>query len=191
MIEINERLELEVPAGDAWVVLSDPHEVVSCIPGAELISENEDGSYDGKLLVQFGPMRVGFKARVVLTLDDETHSGTIEARGKDNHGATKMRTEAQFAVEPNGGEACVVGLTAQVHITGRLASQIESGAGVVVRRMTGEFTTRFMAKFSEPVMEAPISVPSGAELAAGAAQPTLPAKRSLWARIKAFFRRNK
>lgn len=151
MIKINERLDLPVPPQDVWEVLSDPRAVVSCIRGAEIVSENQDGTYDGKLVVQFGPMRVGFGARVALELVETQMQGRITARGKDQHGATRMSTEAHFEVLPGpNGQGSVVGLVGEVKLSGRLASQIEAGAGVVVKRMSGEFTESLTARFAPP-----------------------------------------
>jgi hypothetical protein len=40
----------------------------------------------------------------------------------------------------------VIPIDAQVEISGRLASLVESGATLVAKRMTGEFTERLAAK---------------------------------------------
>jgi len=40
----------------------------------------------------------------------------------------------------------VIPIDAEVEISGRLASLVETGASLVVKRMTGEFTERLAAK---------------------------------------------
>jgi carbon monoxide dehydrogenase subunit G len=172
MIEIKERLELQAPPDKVWAILADPRAVVGCISGAELISENDDGSYDGKLTVHFGPMRVGFKARVTVDYDHEAMQGKIAAKGKDNHGATRMSTDADFGVEPDGDD-CVVTLLAGVNLTGRLASQIESGAGMVVRRMTAEFTKKLTERVATETAPPELEAPGGDE----SIPPSSPAPR--------------
>jgi carbon monoxide dehydrogenase subunit G len=175
MIEIKERIELEADRDAVWAILSDPHQVVDCIPGAELVSENEDGSYDGKLTVHFGPMRVGFRARVGVEFEHEQHHGKLTARGKDNHGATRMRTEAEFEVSQHG-ELTLVELVGEVQLSGRLASTIENGAAAVVRKLSSDFTTRLTAKVS-PEPE-PVEV----------ADTAIPGVRGLVARVRAWLR---
>jgi uncharacterized protein len=146
MIKIDESISLPVPKAQVWKVLSDPHAVVSCINGAEIVKENEDGSYDGRLVVQFGPLRVGFGAHVTLELDEAESQGRIAARGKDQHGATRMSTHALFTVLPDpGDQSTTVTLVGEVELAGKLASQMEAGANTVVRRMTTEFTANFVA----------------------------------------------
>jgi carbon monoxide dehydrogenase subunit G len=161
-----------------WEVLSDPRAVVSCIRGAEIVSQNEDGTYDGKLVVQFGPMRVGFGARVALELVETQMQGRIMARGKDQHGATRMSTEAHFEVLPGpNGQGSVVGLVGEVKLSGRLASQIEAGAGVVVKRMSGEFTESLTARFAppgEPEAPGPAGPAAAVEAPAGLERTTGP-----------------
>jgi hypothetical protein len=42
----------------------------------------------------------------------------------------------------------VIPIDAQVEISGRLASLVESGAALVTKRMTGEFTERLAARLA-------------------------------------------
>jgi uncharacterized protein len=171
VITIDEKITVPVPTDEVWKVLSDPHAVVSCIKGAELLRENSDGTYDGRLVVSFGPLRVGFGARVTLELDEPEMSGRITARGKDQHGATRMGTEATFTVLPaTDGASSTVGLVGAVTLTGTLASQMEAGASTVVRRMTTEFTDNLIARCAPPTPE---EGPATSEIPASAERPSL------------------
>ncbi len=150
MIEIHERFD--VPAGPerVWEVLSDPHAVVGCVPGASIVGQDEDGALDTSVVVKFGPTRVTFRARAALELDPAARQGRVTAQGKDTIGGTRMRSTATFAVTPRpeaGGSS--VQIDGTVEVSGRLASLIEGGAGVVVRRMSGEFAARLAARCSE------------------------------------------
>src|SRR5687767_7287282 len=99
MIEINERIEVPSAAPRVvWDLLSDPKDVVGCVPGATLGEEHEDGSFDGSMTVKFGPARVTFKARIELDLDESTMTGKVTARGKDNQGGTRFRATMGFEV---------------------------------------------------------------------------------------------
>ena len=149
MIEVNERIEVPSSPQVVWGLLSDPRAVVDCVPGAVLGEQQEDGSYDAILVVKFGPAKVTFKAKVALEFDSEAMSGRVSSRGKDNQGGTRVKTAMTFKVV--AGEApgsSVIPIDAQVEITGRLASVVESGASLVVKRMTGEFTERLTARLA-------------------------------------------
>ncbi len=149
MIEVNERIEVPSPPRVVWELLSDPRAVVDCVPGAALGDQQEDGSYDATLVVKFGPAKVTFRAKVALELDVAARVGHVSSRGKDNQGGTRVKTTMTFkVVEGETPGSSVIPIDAQVEITGRLASLVESGASLVVKRMTGEFTDRLSARLA-------------------------------------------
>lgn len=145
MIEVNEKIEVPSPPQEVWKVLSDPHAVVECVQGASLGEQHEDGSYDAGLKVAFGPARVTFRARFSLELDPATMSGKVSSRGKDNQGGTRIKADMGFRVEPNGPGSTVL-IEAKTEVGGRLASIVESGASLVVGRMTADFAKRLEAR---------------------------------------------
>ena len=73
--------------------------------------------------------------------------GHVSSRGRDDQGGARVKTAMTFKVvagQAPGSSA--VPIDAQVEISGRLASVVESGAALVVKRMTGEFTERLAAR---------------------------------------------
>jgi carbon monoxide dehydrogenase subunit G len=147
MIEIRERFDVPADPARVWQVLSDPHAVVGCVPGASIVGQDEDGTLDTAVVVKFGPTRVTFKVRATLTLDEAAHQGNIAAQGRDSIGGTRMRSTAQFGVTPGpGGHGSSVAVDGNVEVSGRLASLIEGGASLVVKRMSGEFAERLAAR---------------------------------------------
>ena len=147
MIEISECLEVPAAPRVVWDVLSDPRAVVDCVPGAKLGDRLEDGSYDTTMTVKFGPAKVTFRAKVALELDGAAMIGQVSSRGRDDQGGTRVKTTMIFKVvagQAPGSSA--VPIDAQVEISGRLASLVESGAALVVKRMTDEFTERLAGR---------------------------------------------
>ena len=143
MIEVNERIEVPSAPRIVWGLLSDPHAVVECVSGASLGDQHEDGSFDATLIVKFGPTKVTFQARVALELDPVAMTGSVIAKGKDSIGGTRVQARMKFSVvEQTDPPGSAVPITSEVEISGRLASLIETGASLVVKRMVGEFTGR-------------------------------------------------
>lgn len=143
MIEVNERIEVPSAPRAVWGVLSDPQAVVECVSGATLGERQEDGSYDATLVVKFGPTKVKFEARFTLELDPATMSGIVTSKGKDSIGGTRVQAKMNFSVvEQADPPRSVIPITSAVEISGRLASLIETGARLVVKRMVGDFSTR-------------------------------------------------
>ena len=147
MTEVKERIEVPAAPQAVWEVLSDPRAVAECVPGATLGDRQEDGSYEATLTVKFGPAKVAFRARFTLELDPAALSGQVTSKAKDNQGGTRVKADMAFKIE--AGEApgtSVVSIDAQVEISGKLASLVESGANLVVKHMTKEFSERLAAK---------------------------------------------
>jgi uncharacterized protein len=150
MIEIRERFDVPADPDRVWAVLSDPHAVVGCVPGASIVGQDDDGSLDASVGVKFGPTRVSFRVKAVLDLDQAAHQGKITAQGKDGIGGTRMKSTATFGVTPGPGETgSSVTIDGGVDVSGRLASLIESGASIVVKRMSSEFAERLAARCSQ------------------------------------------
>ena len=152
MIEIHERFEVPADPDRVWQVLSDPEAVVGCVPGASIVGQHDDGSLDTSLQVKFGPTRVTFRSKAMLELDESARRGRIRAQGKDSVGGTRMRATAAFGVEPapaaSGSRVTVDG---NVEVSGRLASLIEGGASLVVKRMSADFAQRLAARCAAAV----------------------------------------
>ncbi len=139
MIEIHERFAVPSEPRRVWGVISDPREVVGCVPGASLGEEQEDGSFDASVAVRFGPVKVTFRCQVTLDLDDAAMLGRVSARGKDNQGGTRLSAKATFEVRGQGERGSTVAINGEVELSGKLAGLIEGGASVVVNRMSREF----------------------------------------------------
>jgi carbon monoxide dehydrogenase subunit G len=149
MIEVNERIEVPAAPRIVWDVLSDPYAVVDCVPGAALGDKQEDGSYDATLTVKFGPAKVSFRARFTLELDPAGMTGQVTSKARDSQGGTRLKTTMAFkVVEGQAPGSSAVPIDAQVEISGKLASLVESGANLVVKHMTKEFSERLTAKIA-------------------------------------------
>ncbi len=146
MIEVNERIEVASTPRTVWDLLSDPRAVIDCVPGATLGEQHEDGSFGATLTVKFGPAKVTFKAKVALEMDPAAMTGRVDARGRDNQGGTRVHAKMTFGVEQSQPQGAAIPIAAQVEISGRLATLVESGANFVVKRMTSEFTERVAAR---------------------------------------------
>ncbi len=146
MIEVNERIEVASTPRTVWAILSDPNAVVECVEGAVLGDKQDDGSFNAKMTVKFGPAKIAFNANVMLALDEANQSGSVTARGKDSISGTKFSTHMQFKVEgsdtPPDNAMSVIPIKAECEITGRLSSLIESGANLVIKRMTASFAQK-------------------------------------------------
>ena len=84
-------------------------------------------------------MSVAFEAVATLELEQQQLRGRLAARGKDKLGGARFSANATFEVTGDGDTRSIVSTHGEVDITGRLASLIEGGATMVVKRMSADF----------------------------------------------------
>jgi carbon monoxide dehydrogenase subunit G len=148
-MHVAERFIVPADSQTVWGVLSDPRTIVTCVPGASLGEQHEDGSFDANVAVKFGPVRVTLQARVTLEVDDASRVGHATARGKDNQGGTRFSSSMTFTVSEHDRDGSTVAIDGQVELSGRLAGVIEGGAPIVIKRMSGEFAENLARRCAE------------------------------------------
>ena len=147
MIEVNERIEVASTPQAVWSILSDHAALVECVEGAVLGDKQEDGSFNAKMAVKFGPAKVSFAANVLVEYDEANKAGRVIARGKDGISGTKFNTTMQFKVEgQDTPPQSTIPIKAECELSGRLAHLIESGANLVIKRMTASFAGKLAEK---------------------------------------------
>src|ERR1700722_15937110 len=60
---------------------ADVPRMASCMPGAVLEPQAEDGSWPGAMVVSFGPKKINFKGKATCDFDDQALTGPVHGRG--------------------------------------------------------------------------------------------------------------
>jgi carbon monoxide dehydrogenase subunit G len=60
---------------------ADVERMARCMPGAVIEGRGDDGSYQGAMVVAFGPKKINFRGRVTHEFDTVAHTGTLTGRG--------------------------------------------------------------------------------------------------------------
>ena len=91
--------EFRVPGTPSEVIrrFEDVPRMASCMPGAVLEPQAEDGSWPGKMIVAFGPKKVAFKGKVTCSFDHEACTGTLNGRGTADMRAARIGVKVSFA----------------------------------------------------------------------------------------------
>lgn len=112
---VNHPLEL------VWDYLSDPHKIVTCVPGAKLTETIDDKNYKGTVTMKIGPVSTSFNGKINLSqLDEATHSMEIQGKGTDTRG--KGSANMVLAAKLDGGsDQTEVSSEMDISITGKLA----------------------------------------------------------------------
>ena len=171
MIPLSEQFTIPGPPDEIWPLLRDPALVASCIPGAALTTQQTGGVYQGTVTVKFGPTVAVFRGEATLTYDDAARRCTIEGRGIDQRGASRLLVSS--VVRASGTDTTLVTMDGGFGVTGPLETFAQAGGVHVARALMGEF-----AKNIARIVEARRVQAAGA---AASPPPTPPSTASLGA----------
>ena len=183
--KIEERFEVQAPVERVWEYMIDPKRVVECLPGAELLEQQDEHTFLGAIKVKVGPLAMSYKGRAKFTeINEETHQVRMvgDAREVTGSGSTKVSMLSTVSPLANGGSEVLV--NADIDLVGKI---VQFGRGMieeVSRQMFRQFSTCVkqhleIAEAPQPQHPQPADNPAEPETTAGAAAPR--AVRALWA----------
>ena len=185
-IELEESFQVSAPVDDVWRFLLDPHQVVQCMPGAELDEVSGDGTFLGRIKVRVGPIVATYKGRVPFTsVDEAAHTIQMVAEGLEAGGGTARGTmSSRLTALPGGGTEVLA--KANTEITGRIA---QFGRGMV-QGVSKQLFQQFAASVKERLEAAEGAAAPPPEPGEKRAVSVLPLVFGyLWSAITGFFRR--
>lgn len=182
-IEIKESFEVSAPLESVWRFLLDPHQVVLCMPGAQLDEVVGEDTFRGNIKVRVGPITATYKGRVQFTeVDPQTHTIRMAAEGLEAGGGSARGTMSS-RLERSGDARTQVIAEASAEITGRV---MQFGRGMI-QGVSQQLFQQFAAAVTQR-----LESPEEAAVAPAEARPVslLPlVLRHVWLAIVGFFRR--
>jgi carbon monoxide dehydrogenase subunit G len=126
-MELNNEFRVDVPAAQAWEVLTDVERIAPCMPGAELQEVTGD-EYRGVVKVKVGPITTQYRGVArFLEKDDTGYRAVLRAEGRESRGQGSANATVTAQLVPDG-DATVVTVVTDLVITGRVA---QFGRGVL------------------------------------------------------------
>ncbi len=171
-IELEERFRVPVDRGRLWQLMTDPYDVVTLIPGAELTGEDDEGGLLGSMVVKLGPTTVRFRGTVVPSFDHDQQVGSLRAWGADAKGRTRATATTTFRLgDVEGENSTEVELDAEIEASGALATFVSTGGIHLARRLLEDFADNVTARARELAADAsaPAVAPAGDDGAHGEA----------------------
>ena len=172
-LKTEETFQLRAPADRVWSYLIDPRHVVSCLPGAELTSVQDESTFLGKVKVKVGPVVAAYSGKVVITeRDDVARVVRMVGEGKEGAGGGSAKVAITSTVVELPGGMTEVRVTADLDIVGRIAQFGRGMIESVNKQMFRQFTDCVRATLeSQPSA----SAPARATVEPGATNPPPPA----------------
>ncbi|MCL1598516.1 MAG: SRPBCC family protein [Actinomycetia bacterium] len=146
-MNITEQFTVTQPIAEVWTLFHDVAELARCLPGAELTSDNGDGTYDGRVSVKLGPISASFEGAATVSFDDSTHTVKIKGRGVDRSGGSQGQVVVDVRMVETGSGVTDVTIDAKVTLAGPIAQFGRTGlVNEVSRRLIDDFSTCLHAK---------------------------------------------
>ncbi len=137
---IEERFTVSADYDTVFDFFTKPENMFPCIPGAELISTNEDGSFEGKVKAKVGPTTLTYKGIMQYEeVKKEEGYMKLSGRGKDITGGGTAKATIESWIKENNGQIDVI-VKVEADITGRV---IQFGRGMIeqiARQMFKDFS---------------------------------------------------
>lgn len=127
-MQLVDEFTVAAPPERCYAFLLDLERVAPCVPGGEIGTPDDAGTYPGKVSVKLGPMKFVYAGTVrIAERDDAARTAVIEGQGRASGGAdtAKVRSLMEVLAEGAGSR---VRMTTELDIKGRAA---QMGQGVI------------------------------------------------------------
>ncbi len=173
--------EFRVPGKAADVIrrFADVPRMTTCMPGAVLEPQAEDGSWPGAMVVSFGPKRINFKGKAAVDFDFDALTGTVTGRGTADMRAARIGVKVSFALSDVTDAPKLetsVKIVSDAELGGVLADFAKTGGIAVANAIMADFARRCADEFAKDEVPEPIVETVAATVADAPVEPP-PARR--------------
>lgn len=172
--------ELEAPIDEVWQTLLDVERVAPCMPGAEVLARDDDGSYQVAVKVKVGPMSMKYRGRVeIVEQEPELHRARMRANAKEARGQGTAAADIEMTLSQEGAVThCTI--HTDVKLSGKAAAMGQGVIRDVSAQLIADFARNLAAMMSSGAPEAAASNGGGTSAAvpAEAAPAAEPAPRA-------------
>jgi uncharacterized protein len=179
-----------------WAVLSNMHELATCMPGAQITEEIDATHYKGSVRVKVGPAVAAFAGTIeILALDPATRTLKMMGKGADKGGSSASMELTANLVAADNGQSTLVG-HAEVIVNGKFAQfggrMMTSVSDMILLQFADVFSQKAQAlqSASAPAAATTEGTPSAAPvppIAAPVVAKEFNALALVWALIRDFF----
>lgn len=160
-MKISQEFDVPRPPAVVWNFFQDISSVAQCLPGAELMGQDESGALQGQVSVKLGPMTATFEGTATVVADQANHKATITGKGVDKRGGSRGQVKVDYSIGPKGSGSNVI-VDADVTLSGPAAQFGRTGLiNEMSKRLIGDFVTCLEAKLEASTEEEAASVKAG------------------------------
>jgi carbon monoxide dehydrogenase subunit G len=148
-VTLKNTFAVEQPIEKVWAFLSDPRQVATCMPGAEILEALDAKTYRGAVKMKLGPFSAQFAGEIVIEqLDAATHEIRMVGKGKDSKGTGSATMTISGKLTALGAGKTEMASQSDVIISGKMAQFGSRMIEDVSKSMFAKFTESMTAKLS-------------------------------------------
>ncbi len=155
------------PIEEAWPIICNVELIAPCLPGAQL-EEIEGDIYRGRVKVKLGAVATQFKGEAhFVERDDVNHRAELKGKGRDTGGRGNAEADIVAVAEALSPTSTKCTVTADLHITGKVAQFGRGIMGDVSKKLIDQFAANLNTMLDEQG-----TLPDASEAADAAADAT-------------------
>lgn len=100
---INNQFDVAAPVDRVWAYFLDVPQLAPCLPGAELVGDDGNGTYEGKVVAKLGPVTLRFSGTArIVEADEAAHRMVLYAAGAEDKGKGNAEMTITATMVPSG-----------------------------------------------------------------------------------------
>jgi carbon monoxide dehydrogenase subunit G len=140
---INSEFQVAAPVERVWAYFNDVPSLAPCLPGAELVGDDGNGTYEGKVVAALGPVKLNFSGTArIIEADEAAHRMVLRGSGSEDRGRGEAEMTITATMRPTSGGTRVA-VVQDLSISGAAAN--------FGRGMIADVTSVLMGTFAECV----------------------------------------
>lgn len=146
--KIVKNFEIDQPLDVVWKNLSNPEEIVTCVPGASITEKIDDNNYKGAVVTKFGPIKAAYAGDIgIVEMDNDNYKMQLKGRGLDSKGKGSADMIMNGSLTEEGGKTQVA-FSMDITIVGKLAQFGSRLINDVSDQLLNQFVTNFKKKLA-------------------------------------------
>ena len=160
MPDIEASFHIDQPAHRVWDLFQNVPEVVTCMPGMELLAQTGESTYTGKVTIKLGPVTAAFEGDAsIVEMDHGARTARIEATGIDRRGGNRAKASVAYEIHEHG-RASRVRLYGSIKLSGTLA---QMGRGGIIQDVANHLAAQFSERLHEKLARRSSETDAGAD----------------------------
>jgi carbon monoxide dehydrogenase subunit G len=140
---LDNEFTVDAPVDRVWAYFLDVPNLAPCLPGATLVGDDGDGTYQGKVVAALGPVKLNFSGTArIVEADEAAHRMVLKAAGSEDRGRGEAEMTITATMRPEDG-GTRVSVAQDLSISGAAANY---GRGLIA-----DVTSVLLGSFAECV----------------------------------------